>query len=44
MGPFSARLNATFGNDVNYQEWSPAKIFFVNSTGFFLKASYLFRM
>jgi hypothetical protein len=32
VGPFSARLNATFGNDVNYEEWSPAKIFFVNST------------
>ncbi len=32
MGPFSARINATFGNDVNYEEWSPAKIFFVNST------------
>jgi hypothetical protein len=32
VGPFSARLNATFGNDVNYEEWSPAKIFFVNSS------------
>ena len=32
VGPFSARLNTTFGNDVNYEEWSPARIVFVNST------------
>ncbi len=32
VGPFSANLNATFGADVNYFEWSPANILFVNST------------
>ena len=32
VGPFSANLRATFGADVNYFEWSPANILFVNST------------
>jgi hypothetical protein len=32
VGPFSGVFNATFGNDVNYDEWSPAFIVFVNST------------
>ncbi len=32
VGPFSADFNATFGADVNYFEWSPANILFVNST------------
>jgi hypothetical protein len=32
VGPFSGRLNAMYGNDVNYDEWSPATIFFVNSS------------
>ena len=32
VGPFSGTLNATFGADVNYDEWSPANILFINST------------
>ncbi|MGE0440435.1 MAG: DUF5916 domain-containing protein [Gemmatimonadales bacterium] len=32
VGPFSAALNALYGNDVNYEEWSPARILFVNSS------------
>lgn len=32
LGPFSASLGGYYGNDVNYDEWSPAKIFFINST------------
>lgn len=32
VGPFSVDINATFGADVNYFEWSPANILFVNST------------
>ncbi len=32
VGPFSASLNAMYGNDVDYEEWSPARIFFVNSS------------
>lgn len=32
VGPFSGTLNAMYGNDVNYDEWSPARIFFVNSS------------
>ncbi|MGE0556257.1 MAG: DUF5916 domain-containing protein [Gemmatimonadales bacterium] len=32
VGPFSADLSATWGNDVNYEEWSPARILFVESS------------
>ncbi|HET9512894.1 MAG TPA: DUF5916 domain-containing protein [Gemmatimonadales bacterium] len=32
VGPFNANLNVTYGNDVNYDEWSPATILFVNSS------------
>ncbi len=32
VGPFQASLGGYYGNDVNYDEWSPAKIFFINST------------
>src|SRR5690606_26614774 len=32
VGPFAGNLNATWGDDVNYDEWSPARILFVNST------------
>jgi hypothetical protein len=31
VGPFSARLNATAGRDVNYFEWSAANILFMDS-------------
>ena len=32
VGPFSAVINTTYGNDVNYDEWSPATILFMNSS------------
>ena len=31
VGPFTARLNAMWGRDVNYDEWSAANILFINS-------------
>ena len=41
VGPFSGNFNSYFGNDVNYDEWSPARIFFVNSSIRFLPTSQL---
>jgi hypothetical protein len=32
VGPFSTNLNTYYGNDVNYDEWSPARIWFVNAS------------
>ncbi len=32
VGPFSGTVNTYYGNDVDYDEWSPARILFVNST------------
>ncbi|HEX9893122.1 MAG TPA: DUF5916 domain-containing protein [Gemmatimonadales bacterium] len=32
VGPFASNFNLTYGNDVNYDEWSPATILFVNSS------------
>jgi hypothetical protein len=32
VGPFALELSTFLGNDVNYDEWSPARITFVNST------------
>lgn len=32
LGPVSFRVNATFGKDVNYYEWSPANIWLLNNT------------
>lgn len=32
LGPLSANLNGYYGNDVDYDEWSPARILFLNST------------
>jgi uncharacterized protein DUF5916 len=39
VGPFSGNLNSYYGNDVNYDEWSPATIFFINSSLRFLPTS-----
>ena len=41
VGPFQGSLGGYYGNDVNYDEWSPAKIFFVNSTVQFRPTSQL---
>jgi uncharacterized protein DUF5916 len=41
VGPFSGTFSSFYGNDVNYDEWSPARIFFVNSTMRFLPTSQL---
>ena len=41
VGPFSGNLNVTYGNDVNYDEWSPARILFVNSSLHFRPTSQL---
>ena len=32
LGPFSGTINGYYGNDVDYEEWSPARIVFLNST------------
>jgi len=32
LGPVSLQFNTYLGNDVNYDEWSPARILFINST------------
>jgi len=41
VGSFSASLGGYYGNDVNYDEWSPARIFFINSTVQFRPTSQL---
>ena len=41
VGPFSGNINSYYGNDVNYDEWSPATIFFINSSLRFLPTSQL---
>jgi hypothetical protein len=41
VGPFSGNFNSYYGNDVNYDEWSPARIFFVTSSVRFLPTSQL---
>src|SRR5262249_40224206 len=32
VGRFSGTINTYYGNDVDYDEWSPARIWFVNSS------------
>jgi hypothetical protein len=41
VGPFSGNFNSFYGNDVNYDEWSSAVIFFVNSSVRFLPTTQL---